>query len=65
MQAGDIYTQYETSGKFSFGGHVAIGDESLGVLVDAEGFLDLDQGLFEMYNAANVCVAGCFGGERR
>ncbi len=61
IQVANIFTQYETSGKFSFGGHIQVGDENLGIIVDAEGFLDLDKGLFEMYNDAGVCILGCVG----
>lgn len=53
----DVFAQYETSGKVSFGGDVHLGDESvLGVSGGASGDVDLKTLKFNILGEAHVCA---------
>ena len=63
IKVADLLIQYETSGKFTFAGHLGIGSEpEAGIFFTMESFLDLQKQLFEMYGDAKLCVAICAGG---
>ena len=74
----NVFGQYETSGKITFGGRVQLGDDSLGIFGAADGALDTSTLRFDLEGEAGVCaltfcgsakllisskaIAGCLGG---
>lgn len=61
IPAFNVFVQYETSGKLTFGAGVKLGDSTLGINGKGEGGVDLKTGAFDLYGEANICAAGLCG----